>query len=403
MRFRTFVPAALLALASCERGTPSTPVEAVPTSAALRLVATADTVRSATPGFEAPMVGVRVVDAAGGGMDGVTVSLRIVQGGGTLASPTAASTNGGYVGVVYTPGNRVERATIEVSATGAAPVRYHIDMQPTRGPLWLHPRVDSLVLGTENCRGAFTAFVGDSASSLGLQIPSVIEDTLIAGVFQSQDRSGNYRGRTPVIYARRQGRTRMFTSFGTLVDTLVIRVAEPQSFTIRVSPPRVMELGSTLTLQPLALSACGEMTPRPTFTFASSNPQVATVDAAGVITPHTVGTSTFTVSAPGLRDASAQIQFIHRHLLVPADTPTIMVGDTVRYRLTVVDGAGVMRPVADAVYSASPGLPWEPLAISLDRSGLATGLVPGNVRIVAYSPEYRDVWRAGWLKVVARP
>lgn len=121
--------------------------------------------------------------------------------------------------------------------------------------------------------------------------------------------------------------------------------------------------------------------PPPTYTWASSDEAVATVDAAGTITAKATGDAQVTVSEPGGKTATLKVMvtFPEKLVVTSGAEPQIKVGETRKLVAEVkdsldrpVDGHGVEWTSADAALASAAG-------------GALTGVAPGKVRVEARS------------------
>lgn len=120
-----------------------------------------------------------------------------------------------------------------------------------------------------------------------------------------------------------------------------------------------------------------------TFTWTSNAPDVASIDAAGVLTGHTVGTVQITASASGVTSAAANVNVISSTTTVASVSLTplsaaIKVGQTQQFTAKPLDASGnTVNGVTLTWHNSSAGV-----AI-VGTNGLATGLSPGVTMINA--------------------
>ena len=114
-----------------------------------------------------------------------------------------------------------------------------------------------------------------------------------------------------------------------------------------------------------------------TFTWTSNAPDIASIDTAGVVTGHTVGTVQITASSSGVTSAAANLNVISATTAVASVslTPissTIKVGQTQQFTANAVDASGnTVSGVTLTWHNSSAGV-----AI-VGTNGLATGIAPG--------------------------
>jgi uncharacterized protein YjdB len=113
------------------------------------------------------------------------------------------------------------------------------------------------------------------------------------------------------------------------------------------SPPRVSDM---LLLDPTAYGRFGAARTDVPFTFSSSNSAVASVDSAGLVTAHTPGNATITVSSCD-EDASVNIAVISEleSINVTAPNDTLTVGDSmvVTAQAIAVGGGSIEGAIFD--------------------------------------------------------
>ncbi|WP_420633442.1 Ig-like domain-containing protein [Candidatus Palauibacter sp.] len=124
--------------------------------------------------------------------------------------------------------------------------------------------------------------------------------------------------------------------------------------------------------------------------WASSEPAVATVDAAGLVTAVANGEAAVTassgqanVSVPiSVRQAAASATISPRQLNLSA------LGDTARLSAKILDARGHAVPGVEVAWSSS-----DPAVASVDGSGLVTAVDEGEVDIAATSGQANDTLR----------
>lgn len=120
-----------------------------------------------------------------------------------------------------------------------------------------------------------------------------------------------------------------------------------------------------------------------TFTWTSNAPDVASIDAAGVVTGHTVGTVQISASSSGVTSAAANVNVISSTTTVASVSlsplsASIKVGQAQQFTANPLDASGnTVSGVTLTWHNSSAGV-----AI-LGTNGLATGLSPGVTMINA--------------------
>ena len=215
-------------------------------------------------------------------------------------------------------------------------------------------------------RGADGSSLIDRPVTWGTSAPSVatVSNGLITAVAPG----------TAVISASSEGRT----------GTLAIIVQAPAPATVVVNPPAAsLSVGRTLTLNASVRDAAGNTLTDVAVSWSSSNPGVASVSPAGIVTAVSPGVANITASAGG-RTGSASIAVQNASaasVSLNVGTVTMLVGDV---RLLVAT-------VRDALSNVLTGRPitWttsNPAVVDgqvLEESALITGLSPGVATVTA--------------------
>jgi hypothetical protein len=118
-----------------------------------------------------------------------------------------------------------------------------------------------------------------------------------------------------------------------------------------------------------------------TFTWTSNAPDIASIDTAGVVTGHTVGTVQITASASGVTSPAANLNVISATTAVASVslTPissTIKVGQTQQFTASPLDASGNTVNGVTLTWNNK----YAGVAI-VGTNGLATGIAPGTTMI----------------------
>ena len=257
-----------------------------------------------------PMVVVR--DASGNAVAGVSVTFAVTAGGGSVAPEAVTTAADGRASAAWRLGTQVGDNTLRatIAAPAAVPVEFHAEAVPgpvdpstsklTAAPTTVLTGVTSVV--TVTARDAFGNPVSGADVKLGatgtgntiVQPPNTGADGTSSGTFRS-----NAAG----------SRT---------VSAVVAGVALDQQATVVIeSPPEVAEVvvtpgeaallvGQTVALSAAALDDEGDPVPGATVSWSSSDPGVASVSAAGVVTAEGPGSATITATSNG-RSGAAEV------------------------------------------------------------------------------------------------
>lgn len=190
----------------------------------------------------------------------------------------------------------------------------------------------------------------------------------------SVDRNGRVTGRTP-------GPVTITASYGEKSEEVALSVSTGAVASIEISPAtlRAEALGQAGQLAARAVDASGNEVPA-NFTWSSSNDNVATVDASGLVRSTGNGSARITASADGKSDAiTVTVKQIARRVDVRPAQSTIRPDETVELTASAFD--------ANGVEIGNPDIEW----VSSDRdvatvgrtSGRMTGVGPGTATITA--------------------
>ncbi len=230
-----------------------------------------------------PVVG-KVTDGFGNGVDGVQVTFTVTSGGGTLSSASATTSGGGLASTLWTLGASGTQS-MQVASTGMTGSPSAVSATFGSGPLattTVTPQRDSLFSFNETRnlsvqgRDAGNNIVSGSWTWVSRN-PSVATVNAAGAVTSVAD------GSTYVV-ATEAGGTR---------DSALI-VVQQRIAGVNVSPPtRSIYTSGNFTFTALAVDGRNvAMTTQPIFTWSSTVPSVATVNATtGVATGVTIGST----------------------------------------------------------------------------------------------------------------
>ncbi|MCY3698541.1 MAG: Ig-like domain-containing protein [Gemmatimonadetes bacterium] len=157
----------------------------------------------------------------------------------------------------------------------------------------------------------------------------------------------------------------------------------PRATTVTVSPAtaELTALGATVQLAADIRDQNGQTMAGATVTWATGNPEVATVDASGTVTAAGNGTATITATA-GSASGSATVtvaQAAGSVTVLPAEAE-VALGDTLRLAAEALDANGHAVEEAEFSWASS-----DEAVATVDASGLATGVAAGEAAITATS------------------
>ena len=160
-----------------------------------------------------------------------------------------------------------------------------------------------------------------------------------------------------------------------------LTVAAKTVATIAVTPnPASATVGQTAQLSATATDAQGGAMTGRTFTWVSSAPAIATVNAAGLVTAIAPGTATISVTADGVTGQSAftVTAVTAASIAVTPTSSTMPVSGTTQLVATAYDASG--SPLTSRVPTWSSS---NPTIATVSNSGRVTGVSQGNATITA--------------------
>ena len=116
-------------------------------------------------------------------------------------------------------------------------------------------------------------------------------------------------------------------------------------------------------------------------TWSSSDPAIASVDAAGVVTARANGSTTVTATAGGATgSAVVSVAQAPAAVRITPNTVRLVVGASIQLAAEVLDRNEIPIVGAAVTWSSS-----DPSVVSVDASGLVTGVAPGSAMVTASS------------------
>ncbi len=163
--------------------------------------------------------------------------------------------------------------------------------------------------------------------------------------------------------------------------------APPKVATVAVTAPATqVEVGGTLQFSATARDSKGASIVA-AFTWTSSAPTIASVDAAGVVTGIAAGAATITATADGI-SGTANVTVIPVPVvavLIAQRTPSVRPGETVQLSAIAQDAIG--RPLAGRTIAWTSK---NPATATISNTGLVSGVSTGTTFIVASSEGKSD-------------
>ncbi|HEX6313557.1 MAG TPA: Ig-like domain-containing protein, partial [Gemmatimonadaceae bacterium] len=202
--------------------------------------------------------------------------------------------------------------------------------------------------------------------------------------WSSQDPGVVTVNQSGVATAVAPGTAQIAASAGGLSRTIAVTVTQPPIALVRITPPAGnVAVGSTLTLQGEALDGTGTILPNRILDWASSAPDIASVNASGVVTGISVGQATISATGEG-RIGTAIVTVLPApiaSITIAPNGATLPAGGTLLLVATPRDATG--QPLTGRA------LEWRSsndAVATVSASGLLTAISPGTVTITASAP-----------------
>jgi uncharacterized protein YjdB len=160
-----------------------------------------------------------------------------------------------------------------------------------------------------------------------------------------------------------------------------VTVSAPVAIVLVQPSKDSISLGATAQLTAITEDSAGAVLTGRAVSWVSSNPAVATVSPAGLVTAIALGAATITATSEGKSGTSAITVVVPvASVAVAPPSATILVTQTKQFTATPKDAQNnALNGRAVAWTSSNPGV------ATVNSSGLATGVAPGTVTITATS------------------
>jgi uncharacterized protein YjdB len=326
-----------------------------------------------------------------------TLSVRAVAldaGGDTLASPTF-SWSASNPSVATVDGNGV--------VTGVAPGT--VNITATAGSV----TSSALTLTVVNPPVATIAVSAPSSSMAMLttmQATAVARDAsghVLQGVtlsWASSNTSVATVSSSGLITAVLTGSTNITASSGAVTsNAFSVTVAAPVVSTITVTGPSSVTQHGTASLHATAYDAHGNALNGVAFTWASSDPSVATVSTAGIVAGVALGLVTITAGSGSVTSNAFQVAVVSApvaSVTVTAGGSTVTAYQTLQAQAAARDASGNVLTGQSFAWTSS-----NPSVATVDANGLVTGVAPGTVSITATAGSIKS--NALALTIVSAP
>ncbi|MGQ0766747.1 MAG: beta strand repeat-containing protein [Gemmatimonadota bacterium] len=303
-----------------------------------------------------------VVDSAGGPLSGRTVTWSSDQ-------PSVASVRSDGLVTALSTG----QARITASSEGRS-AQASVNVTPVPVASVVIDPVSASVRVGSTARFAVSSFDAQGNPLQG-RVPSWVTGApTVATVDQQGVVTGVGTG-TALIIATVEG----------VRETATVTVTPVTAAAVTVAPSTAsMVQGRTTTLAAIVTDAGGTVIPGRTVTWSSSDPTIATVDPAGLVTGIGVGSVSVSARADGATGTAAvQVSPVPvANVVVQPGSGSLVPGGTLSLAAQLSDSAGNPIPVPGRVVSWSSTAP---SVASVDGTGLVTAVAPGSATVIARS------------------
>ena len=191
-----------------------------------------------------------------------------------------------------------------------------------------------------------------------------------------------------LVTAVQNGGATVTATSGGASGTAAVTVAQRPA-RIEVSPPAdtLVAIGDAVQLAAASFDANGNEVPDAALAWSSADQDVATVDAAGLVTATGNGTASIAAaagSATGAAEITVSQVFVALDVL-PAATTLFSLGDTIRLVAVGLDANGHPGPVGAVAWMSE-----HPAVATVDSAGLVTAVRTGGSDVFATSGELFD-------------
>lgn len=186
-----------------------------------------------------------------------------------------------------------------------------------------------------------------------------------------------------VVSAKAVGTVQIAASAGGKSAVAILAVLPVPVASVSVLPGTgTIAIGATLALSAVTYDAAGVVLPGRQVLWATSAPQIATVDASGNVSGVAGGTAIITATSQGKSGASTVTVTAPpvAAVVVSPATGSLMVGGTLTFSATTRDASGNTLSGRAVTWSSSAAQ-----TATVSSSGVVTGIAAGNATITATS------------------
>ena len=313
---------------------------------------------------------VRVLNADGIPLRGVTVQWTVTQGGGTV-SQTTVSSAAGLATAFFRLGNTAGANTVEAAIAGAAPVTFAATgLAGLPGLLKISP--DSFVTRSIGDTTSLSAVVSDIHANViaGSAITWSSSNTTVADVSSAGLLTIKGRG-TAIINAHSGG----------AAGTMTVRVISVARVVANPDSVQLFSINQTRQLGASAFDAQNVAMPGVVFTYATLTPAVASVSSSGVVKAVGNGTAQIVISGEGPSDTVVvRVAQVVKSVSVNPAVAGVSIGASTQLAGFGIDSLGTAVNGLAFTWSSS-----DTTIVKVSATGVATGVARGSAIITATS------------------
>jgi hypothetical protein len=328
---------------------------------------------------------VQVRDKPGRGVPDQPVRFT-AKNGGTVTVADVVTDSGGFASTSWELGPPAGGQQLEVVAP-AGTTTFNAEAAPAE------PSTLQIVSGDGQSGAAGTALPANLVAAVldqyGNPVPGAIVSWKVAsggGSLQVVVSPSDTAGRSTALWTLGSavGEQQASAEFGAhfVGFKATATAASPVLSSVTVSPSAVTldGLGLSTQLSAVARDKSAATLSNTTFTWASSNAAVATVDAAGKVTAKAVGLALVIATAAGVADtAHVAVRQVPASIQLSSTSLSIAVGGTAQLQAVVKDAGGATIASATVAWTSSAP------SVATVAGGLVTGTTAGTAVIAATS------------------
>lgn len=255
------------------------------------------------------VLGIRVTDAEGNAVGGVTTNWEIVSGGGTLSANSVQTGPDGLAEAIWTVGTAAGQGQVRAQVEGLPAVTFSITIEPGAAA-GVSASPESILLDAIEATETIEAAAVDEH---GNEIDATLDWSTLDADVATVSSEGE-------VTAQGEGSTSVVITAGEVSETVEVEVIQvAATFDIEQTLVELTRIGEERQLAAVAADANGHPIVRELdYDWTSSDPSVATVDEAGVVTAVGIGQGTISATLPGVTGTASTDVTVTQFLQVTA-------------------------------------------------------------------------------------